>query len=334
MIESPAGPRELGLMHKLYKPTIFSALARALPPRLHPNVITLTGQACAVAAATAAYFAARGATALYLLSALLHFAYLTSDNVDGMHARRTRQVSSTGELLDHGLDGIAILCLALTLGFVLHVQGPFLVTFATLPALAFLLAHWEHAQTDHFGPVTCQADGYTLGAVICVLASVFDEPPWLSFSPTRLNAALLLVTLLFPVSLLAVLGPALRAWRRRAAFSAVLLASGIMACMHLYAFQGAPAWIVAASVGLFGTNVGVRAIRGRLLRRAGRLLAAHDALLLFPGLVKLVFLPALSSDAVAGIAAAVAGLSLSVSFCGALFELRSLDVRDLRARTR
>jgi CDP-alcohol phosphatidyltransferase len=328
--EIPAGPRELGLMHRLYKPTIFSALARAMPPRVHPNLITVTGQLCAVLAALAAYWAAHGARALYLVSALLHFIYLASDNVDGMHARRTQQVSLTGELLDHGLDGLAILCLSLTVGFVLHVDGPFLVTFASMPALAFVLAHWEHEQTQYFGPVTGQADGYTLGALLCVLAFAFDNPPWLAFSFTHFNAALALVAGLLPASLVAVLGPSLRAWRRKAAFGDVFLTAVFIAAMHGYAFLGASAWLVAASVGVFGTLVGVRAIRARVLARPSRLLSLYDALIFAPAAVKLALGPSLGIEWLARIAAATITVGLTLTFWRALVELRALDAASPR----
>jgi phosphatidylglycerophosphate synthase len=321
----PAGPRELGLMHRLYKPTIFSALARGMPPSVHPNLITLTGQSCAMLAAIAAYWAAHGMSVLYLVSAPLHFVYLASDNVDGMHARRTQQVSLTGELLDHGLDGLAILCLSLTVGFALHVDGPFLVTFASVPALAFLLAHWEHQQTQYFGPVTGQADGYTLGVVLCVLAFAFDNPRWLRFSFTQFNAALLLVALLLPASLVAVVGPAERAWRRGAAFASVLLSAAFMATIHAYALLGAPAWLVATTVGVFATNVGVRAIRARLLARPASLLSAYDALLFAPGALKLTLAPSVSIDSAAVVAGAIAMVGLIASFWRGLSELRVLD---------
>jgi phosphatidylglycerophosphate synthase len=324
--EISGGPRELGLMHRLYKPTIFSALARVIPSSVHPNVITAAGQLCAILAAIAAYWAAHGMSALYLVSALLHFVYLASDNVDGMHARRTQQVSLTGELLDHGLDGLAILCLSLSVGFVLHVDGPFLATFASMPALAFLLAHWEHEQTKYFGPVTGQADGYTLGVVLCVLAFAFDNPPWLAFSFTRVNAALLLVALLLPASLVAVVGPGLRAWKRGAAFGQVLVSAAFIAALHVYALWGAPAWLVAATVGIFGTHVGVRAIRARVLARASRLLSAYDALVFAPGAVKLAIAPSVSVAWVAIMAAAIAAVGLIASFGRALSELRALDI--------
>ncbi len=315
-------------MHRFYKPMVFRPLAGALPASVHPNVITVTGQLCALAAAVAAYWGARGVVELYPLSALLHFVYLASDNMDGIHARSTGQVSLTGEVLDHGLDGIAIVCLALTLGFVLRVDGPFMVTFATLPSLAFLLAHWEHQQTHYFGPITGQADGYTLGVIICLVAFVFDNPAWLEFSFTRFNAALVLVLALLPVSLVAVGGPSWRSFTRRAAFGDVGAAASIMVFMHVYPWLGGSPWLVAATVGMFGTNVGLRAIRLRVLARQGRLLRAHDACLVLPGLLQLVFTPFADGRVVAYGAAGAASLSFVIEFWGTLREFRALDARS------
>jgi phosphatidylglycerophosphate synthase len=319
------GPRELGLMHRLYKPTIFRAIAEALPPGLHPNVITLVGQVCAVLAALAAYWAARGVTALYPACALLHFVYLASDNVDGMHARRTGQTSLTGELLDHGLDGIAILCLSLTAGFILRVDGPFLVTFAALPTLAFLLAHWEHQQTGEFGPVTGQADGYTLGVVLALVAFAFDNPPWLAFSFGRFNAALVIVVLLFPASLVAVVGPSLRAWKTGARFGEVGLACVLLVALHAYALLGAPAWCVGATAGVVATDLGVRAVHARIAGRKEALLAPRHGLVVVPVLGCLA-LPENSNPAIwAAIAAGLALICLVITWSRALPELRRLD---------
>jgi len=321
------GPRELGLMHRLYKPILFRAIAEALPTRLHPNVITLIGQACAVLAALAAYWAARGTTALYPACALLHFVYLASDNVDGMHARRTGQTSLVGELLDHGLDGIAILCLALTAGFILHVDGPFLVLFAALPGLAFLLAHWEHQQTGYFGPVTGQADGYTLGVILALVAFAFHNPRWLTFSFGRLNAATAIVGLLFPASLVAVLGPSLRAWKAGARFAEVGLASVLLASMHLYALLGAPGWCVAATVGVFATDLGVRAVHARIAERDDGLLSPRHGFVVAPWLGCLASPSRLDASTMAVVAAVASLICLAMTWLRALPDLRRLDAR-------
>lgn len=205
------------------------------------------------------------------------------------------------------------------------------ITFAALPALAFLLAHWEHQQTGYFGPVTGQADGYTLGAVLALVAYGFDNPRWLAFSFGRLNAATAIVVLLFPASLVAVLGPSLRVWKAGARFGEIALACVLLASVHVYAFLGASAWCAATTVGLVATDLGVRAVHARIAGRRDAWLLPRHGLVAVPLLGFLAF--PLDSSAVVwvSLAATAALVCLGITWSCALPELRRLDgVRRIR----
>ena len=106
-----------------------------------------------------------------------------------------------------------------------------------------------------------------------------------------------------------------------------------MVFMHVYPWLGGSAWLVAASVGVFGTNVGLRAIRLRVLARKGRLLRAHDACLVLPGLIQLVFTPFADAQVAVYCAAAATGLSFVVEFWGTLAAVRVLDARNQNGRS-
>lgn len=330
MQHSEPSTREIGLMHKVYKPTIFRALASVLPSSVHPNAITLTGQACAGLAVVASYHAARGHPLLYPASAVLYLLYLASDNVDGMHARRTGQVSRTGELLDHGLDGMAILCLSLTFGFVLHIDGPFFPVVTILPAIAFFLAHWEHRRTGVFGPVTGQADGYTLGAALSLAAFALHDPPALTFSFQVLNAASVLVLALLPASLFAVTAPMFRARRQGSSLTELVVPVSVLVLLEGYVYAGAPAWWVAAMVGIVGTEFGMRAIRLRLSAAAGGLVARRHVALVLPLIVDALY-PSQSLSQICVLFAAVATVwSFGIELVSGLRVTHALDVRASR----
>ncbi len=189
-----------------------------------------------------------------------------------------------------------------------------------------MLAHWEHLQTGDFGPVTGQADGYTLAVVLALLAFGFDNPPWLAFSFGRFNAASVIVVLLFPASLVAVVGPSLRAWKAGARFGEVVLACALLASVHAYAFLGAPAWCAGATVGVVATDLGVRAVHARIAGRPSALLSPRHGLVVLPVLGCLWS----SSDAAiwSALAAAAALGCLAITWSRALPELRRLDARS------
>src|SRR5579884_3754966 len=88
------------LLLGFYQRLFWNRLVEALPAALAPNAITLAGEGCAVLAAVATAGAVAGHRWLYPLSALLLLAYMTGDNIDGPHARRTGQTSALGEFLD------------------------------------------------------------------------------------------------------------------------------------------------------------------------------------------------------------------------------------------
>lgn len=81
------------------------ALARQVPRRISPNMISVVGGACATAASVSSVVATRfESPALYFLAPLLIFIYMNADAMDGKHARMTSQSTPLGALVDHGID--------------------------------------------------------------------------------------------------------------------------------------------------------------------------------------------------------------------------------------
>ena len=101
------------LLEVLYLDEFWNHVAKAYPRWLAPNVITLLGGACVLAASLlSAWYspALRGESPpwVFATNALLLFSYQTLDGSDGKQARRTNTGSPLGELFDHGVDAWAV----------------------------------------------------------------------------------------------------------------------------------------------------------------------------------------------------------------------------------
>jgi phosphatidylglycerophosphate synthase len=85
----------------IYKP-FFVWLQKFIPVWIHPNVITLSNLFIVNVLSLSGYY-----TNPYLFSFVL-FLYFCLDNLDGIHARETKQSSALGEILDHCSDNYNI----------------------------------------------------------------------------------------------------------------------------------------------------------------------------------------------------------------------------------
>ena len=104
----------LSLCERLYLDQFWNMLAqRIYPPWLAPNLITLLGGLCIVAAAALSAYTSPSMSAespywVYATNACLLFAYQSLDGSDGKQARKTHSGSALGELMDHGVDSFAV----------------------------------------------------------------------------------------------------------------------------------------------------------------------------------------------------------------------------------
>ena len=241
------------LLLRFYQRLFWDRLVLALPPSLAPNTLTLAAEACAVLAAVAAWGASQGVRALHLLSALLLFAYMTGDNIDGQHARRTGQTSALGEFLDHGLDGLASCAALLCSAFALHVEGVALVLLVGLGSLGFGGVFWAQYRTGLLvTPRISAMEGVTGASLLQLAMLVLGEPSWLRFAPDRLNVASLLLLVLAGCYVVAIASPVLRA--RRAGAKLGELAAPLAIAVAAVGYSGldvngvAPAVLVALVV--------------------------------------------------------------------------------------
>jgi phosphatidylglycerophosphate synthase len=124
---------------------MYDKLVLIFPASIHPNTITLIGGVFAVLSNVALFNDWRWAG--FILFTLYHM----FDNMDGKHARRTKQASEFGAILDHFVDGTAgIWSGALGLQYALNVDPSVLAQGVWAFTFLFWAVHIVHALTGFF----------------------------------------------------------------------------------------------------------------------------------------------------------------------------------------
>lgn len=274
---------ERGLLFGVYERTVFRWLLERLPAGLRPNSITIAGQVCAACAGVAAALAAHGARLLYPASAALFGAFLLADNLDGMHARRTGQVSRSGEILDHGMDGLAGISALLSFGFLLHVQGATLLALAYLGTVGFVAAYWEQYRTGLLVcPAVGQSEGLTGLMLIAVALFVFGDGAWSHFSPYQWRLSTVFVYVMCIGYAFTTGEILLRASPKGAPLGELLAIVASASLSFGFVALGAAAWIVALVVGIFGAELVARTLLLRNDRRRRSLIGWQHLAIITP----------------------------------------------------
>jgi phosphatidylglycerophosphate synthase len=260
-----------------YQKLLWNHLVKIIPRRILPNWITVLGQFAAGLGVITAALAVNGRPYLYLVSAFLWICYLTADNIDGSHARRTGQTSVLGEFLDHGLDGFANGALLITAAIVLQMKGIWMPVFLAVGSLGFIVTFWEQYRTERLVlPELSSAEGITVVAVIECLAFAFGSddgmgPDWLRFDFSQFNVSMAIMILVLLCYIVAIAAPVSRASKAGARPTELIQCVVIVAALCLLVQWGAPseallpsnALLPSIAIGLFGADVVCRLIRLR-----------------------------------------------------------------------
>lgn len=101
------------IMYKYITLPFCEFLQKFVPKTFTPNMITLIGLFSVLLSFLITFFSdwklENPPRILHLLNAILLFVYLTTDSLDGIHARKTNQCSVSGKILDHFVDSFAII---------------------------------------------------------------------------------------------------------------------------------------------------------------------------------------------------------------------------------
>jgi len=124
---------------------MYNVLVQIFPAWIHPNHITLAGGVFAVLSNIALFNDYRW------WGCILFTLYHMFDNMDGKHARRTKQTSEFGAILDHFVDGtVGIWSGAVGLQYALNVDQSVLTHGVFAFTVLFWVVHLVHALTGFF----------------------------------------------------------------------------------------------------------------------------------------------------------------------------------------
>lgn len=167
------------LLLPFYRRHVWDPLLPFIPRSVSPNTLTVLGTSCAAAACALALTATEGRSWPLAASAVLVLLYITLDNLDGLHARRTGQSSRLGEFLDHWLDTLNSSFLAVAV--CRSVLMPDWLTMAMIACanLSFFAVHWAHRRSGimRLGKIA-DIEGGTLVALILLAMAVAGTRMW------------------------------------------------------------------------------------------------------------------------------------------------------------
>ncbi len=254
------------LLLPLYRRFVIDPLVARLPARLSPNAITHLGHAINLAALLTLLLSRAERGMPFFAAALLVQIYVICDNADGAHARRTRQTSAYGEMLDHGLDILNVAYIAGSSALALGLSLGWSLWLVTLVTGASALAFFEQRATGVFflGRFNQQEAGALLSAVLCVGGALGVS--W--WARTRLLGVPLQIVMLALVALTVLSGAlaTLERVRRRRGWSA-LWPAATMLLWNASALALSSASAVSARVALALVLSGNLFFAGRMLAR-------------------------------------------------------------------
>ena len=263
---------------------------------------------CAIIGVISAGLASLVHPYLYGLSAFAWLAYLTADNVDGPHARRTGQTSVLGEFLDHGLDGFASGAVLITTCFVLHIEGLWMALFLALGTVGFIVTFLEQYRTGRLVlPELSSTEGVTVVVILELLSCIFHEPSWLELDLTGWNFSVGLMSFVLAAYMVAIIQPVWRAKKAGAKPFELLYVFVVLGSLTWFVQLGGHSLLPSIAMGFFGADVVCRVIRLRHEELDRCVVASYHWLYIVP-----VILAALMPDLMA--VNHWAALSVGISF--------------------
>ncbi len=257
----------------VYKWLFWRWMLLLIPRWISPNALTVLGLAASVGAVGAALAGAAGHVWMYLVSAILLFVYVTLDNLDGAHARRTGQSSHLGELLDHGLDGLASGSMLLIGAIVLHLDPFFTVLLVLIGTVAFVQTLWEQYRTNLLViPQLSGTEGVTVVGALGVLAFAYDDPAWLHLDLSRWSVGAGFLAFALFGYVMALVPPFVRARKAGASPAELGPIIALFGSLGAFVIAGADPILTGAVIAVLGSDLGARLILLRQAEREERLL--------------------------------------------------------------
>jgi phosphatidylglycerophosphate synthase len=159
-----------------YRRALIDPLLPRVPASVSPNSITWAGQALLLLGVAALLAARPRQGPVFVFAAVTLQLYVWCDNADGGHARRTGQCSPRGEFLDHGLDALAVVQIALLTALALGVTPAWCVALTLVIPTAATVTYWEQSHTGmfHLGLLN-QIESTLLLSASLTMAAVYGD---------------------------------------------------------------------------------------------------------------------------------------------------------------
>ncbi len=339
--------RNDSLLFPLYRRFVCEPLAKVLPRRVSPNVVTLVASLCSLLAflflvgafGPVAALAERS-SAVFLLPALGIFAYVALDNADGLHARRLGVSNPLGGFIDHWLDGFSCFMIPLGAAVAYPASPEWRVPLVVLAMWAFWALAWEENRTGvlHLAPLS-DVEGTTVTLVAHLATAVFGLALW----RTQVLGAALIDVVLGIAALAMASTAATTLWRnrtRRGDFLGVTASMGLVVAWWLearaFGIATAHSLLVPVLIGLLGAKHVGDLQRNHLI---GTVYRRFDRGFLIAGgaLVLLTLAPPLRAEeaqrVLLGLVTLLAGAALTLQFAHTASHVsRKLGVGILRLR--
>lgn len=156
-----------------YKAWIVDPSIKRIPASVSPNAITLLGTVLSTIGAAICVALRPTGGPIFLVVAVLLWAYIYCDNADGGHARRTGQTSALGETLDHGLDLLNVAYVGVMTVATLGAPASSWVSLMAVITLAASVVYWEQAEVGVFRlGLLNQLESATVLTILMVIVSL------------------------------------------------------------------------------------------------------------------------------------------------------------------
>lgn len=152
--------------------SIWLKMESFIPFCVSPNIITLLGLLSTMIGTYISYMYYDTSQYIATFCALFFtITYINLDAIDGIHARKTKNVSAIGELLDHGCDSISTILLTLMFCKLLNIQNNILIwKCVIISSLVFLTYHCDSLKTYHtFGKYTGPVEILTYFSILTMI---------------------------------------------------------------------------------------------------------------------------------------------------------------------
>lgn len=254
-----------------------------IPRFVTPNALTILGNVCVVASVPAMLAGTLGHHGWFIAAAVLVFVYITLDNLDGPHARRTGRASRLGELLDHGLDGLASGSLLLDGAIALHLDATFTTLLMTFGTMAYVLCMWEQYRTNVLViPAVSGTEGVALVMILAFINYGFSNPPWMHFDTSELSISTGIMIFVVIGYASAMIPPIIRSRKAGADVRELGPSLVMLVLLSLFPLLGGDALVTGALVATVGSDMGVRLVRLRQLESEAPLLKTKRWFLVVP----------------------------------------------------